>query len=81
MSTKEKIIELIESIPPEKQESLLGIVENFVSAQYDFEDQFEEMPDDWKQRLEKSMKDVEEGRVRPYEEFRTELRKKYGLDD
>lgn len=80
MSTKEKISELIDSLPPEKQKSLLGIVENFVSAQYDFEEEFEEMPKEWKQRFEKSMQDVKEGRVKPYEEFRKELRKRYGLD-
>ncbi|MBX9784351.1 MAG: hypothetical protein K2X48_13760 [Chitinophagaceae bacterium] len=81
MSTRDKLTQLIDSLPPEKQEGLLGVVENYVSAQYDFEEEFEEMPEEWKQRLEKSRQDAKEGRVRPYEEFRKELRKRYELDD
>lgn len=81
MSTKDKIMQLVDSIPPEKQESLLGIVENFVSAQYDFEDEFEEMPEEWKQRLEKSMKEAEEGKLIPFDEFMVKFRNRYGLND
>lgn len=81
MSTRDKITQLIDSLPPEKQEGLLGVLENYVSAQYDFEDEFEEMPEEWKQRLEKSRQEAKDGKLIPLNEFLIKFRSRYGLND
>ena len=51
---KEKILSEIESLPETEQQTVLGIVENYIHNKAD-ETEWEQLPKAWKKRIEESL--------------------------
>ncbi len=78
-NTKEKIFSEIESLPEREQQTVLGLVENYIHSQTD-ETEWDQLPQAWRTRIEESLKQAEEGKFVLNEDAVALIRKKYGLN-
>ena len=78
-NTKEKIFNEIESLPEKEQQTVLGIVENYIHSQAD-ETEWNELPQSWRTRIEQSLKQADEGQFILNDDAVAYIRKKYGLN-
>jgi hypothetical protein len=76
---KEQILREIESLSPEEQQIVLGVVENYLHSKVD-ETEWNNLPFDWKKRIEESLRQADEGKLMLHEDSVLYLRKKYGLN-
>ena len=78
-NTKEKILQEIDSLPENEQQTVLGIVENYIHSQAD-ETEWNLLPQAWRIRIEQSLKQADEGKFILNEDAVAYIRKKYGLN-
>lgn len=78
-NTKEKIFSEIESLPENEQQTVLGIVENYIHSQAD-ETEWNQLPQAWKTRIQESLSQADEGKFILNEDAVAYIRKKYGLN-
>ena len=78
-NTKEKIFKEIESLPENEQQTVLGVVENYIHNQAD-ETEWDQLPRAWRIRIEESLKQADEGKFILNEDAVAFIRKKYGLN-
>lgn len=76
---KEKILREFETLTQQEQQTLLGIVENYLHNKAD-ETDWNKLPAEWKKRIEESLKQADEGHLILHEDAVLNLRKKYGLN-
>ncbi len=76
---KEKIFREIESLSETEQQTVLGLVENYIHKQVD-ETEWNQLPLPWKIRIEESLKQADEGKFVLHEDAIAYIRKKYGLN-
>ena len=76
---KKRILKEIESLTLQEQQTLLGIVENFVHNKAD-ETEWNKLPPNWKSRIEESLKQADNNQFILHEDAVTYLRKKYRLN-
>ncbi len=76
---KEKIFSEIESLPENEQQTVLGLVENYIHSHAD-ETEWSQLPQVWRTRIEQSLKQAEEGKFVLNEDAVAHIRKKYGLN-
>jgi predicted transcriptional regulator len=79
MSTKEKILNELDSLSPQKQEQALGVLENFIHGQED-DVELTDIPEGWKKRIDEGLKQVEAGLTYPHEEVMKRIKSKLGID-
>lgn len=77
---KEKIFHEIELLPESEQQTVLGIVENYIHNQAD-ETEWNQLPQAWRTRIEQSLKQADEGQFILNEDAVAYIRKKHGLND
>ena len=77
---KEKILSEIESLPETEQQTLLGIVENYIHNKAD-ETEWEKLPKSLKRRIEESIRQADEGKFILNEDIVAYIRKKHGYHD
>ena len=77
---KEKILNEIESLPETEQQTVLGIVENYIHGKA-VETDWEQLPEAWKKRIQESMKQGDEGQHILNEDVVVYIKKKHGLND
>ena len=74
---KDKLLkELWESLTPQEQQALLGIVENYLHNKAD-ETEWNNLPESWKLRIEESLKQAHQGQFILHEDAVSYLREKY----
>ncbi len=71
---KQKIISEIEALPETEQETVLGLVENYIHGKMD-ESGWDELPQAWKKRIEESMRQGDEGKFMLNEDALAYIRK------
>ena len=76
---KQIIISEIEALPETEQETVLGLVENYIHGKMD-DSGWDELPQAWKKRIEESMRQGDEGKFMLNEDAIAYIRKKYGLN-
>jgi hypothetical protein len=76
---KEKIFSEIESLSENEQQTVLGLVENYIHNQAD-ETEWNQLPQAWKTRIKESLKQAEEGKFILNQDAVAYIRKKYGLN-
>ena len=76
---KEKILSEIDSLPAQEQQTVLGIVENYIHNKAD-ETEWNQLPPAWKTRIEESLEQANAGQFILHEDAISYLRKKYGLN-
>lgn len=76
---KEKIFSEIESLPENEQQTVLGVVENYIHNKAD-ETEWNQLPQVWKTRIEESLKQADEGKFILNDDAVAYIRKKYGLN-
>ena len=76
---KERIFSEIESLPEKEQQTILGMVENFIHGKAD-ETEWNQLPQAWRIRIEESLKQADDGKFILNEEAVSYIRKKYGLN-
>lgn len=79
LNIKEQLIKEIESLSPPEQQTILGIVENYVHGKND-ETEWNQMPEAWKKRIEESIRQADAGEFILNEDAVAYIRKKYGLN-
>ncbi len=79
-NTKEKIFHEIELLPENEQQTVLGIVENYIHNQAD-ETEWKQLSQAWRTRIEQSLKQANEGQFILNEDAVAYIRKKYGLNN
>ena len=77
---KEKILSEIESLPETEQQTVLGIVENYIHNKAD-ETEWEKLPKSLKKRIEESIRQADEGKFILNEDIVAYIRKKHGYHD
>lgn len=77
---KEKILQEIEQLSDTKQEEVLGLVENYIHQLND-ETEWEKIPDNWKKRIDESIKQADAGEFILNEDAIKYIRNKYKLDE
>jgi len=77
---KQKIISEIESLPETEQETILGLVENYIQNKTD-ETDWDKLPESLKKRIEESMRQGDEGKHILNDDAVNYIRKKHGLND
>lgn len=77
--TKEKIFHEIESLPENEQQTILGIVENYIHNQAD-ETEWNQLPQALRTRIEQSLNQADAGQLILNEDAIAFIRKKYGLN-
>jgi predicted transcriptional regulator len=77
---KETILHEIELLPENEQQTVLGIVENYLHSQAD-ETEWSQLPLAWKIRIEQSLKQADEGQFILNEDAVAYIRKKYRPND
>ena len=77
---KEKILSEIESLPETEQQTVLGIVENYIHNKAD-ETEWEKLPKSLKRRIEESIRQADEGKFILNEDIVAYIRKKHGYHD
>lgn len=78
-NTKEKILHEIESLPENEQQTILGIVENYIHNQAD-ETEWNQLPKAWRIRIEQSLKQADERQTILNEDAIAYIRKKHSLN-
>ncbi len=76
---QEKIIQEINSLAPQDQQTVLGLVENYIHGKAD-ETEWDQLPSPWKKRIEDSLQQADSGNLILHENAIAYLRKKYGLN-
>ena len=76
---KERILKEIESLSENEQQTILGMVENYIHSKAD-ETEWNQLPQTWRKRIEESLKQADEGKFILHEEAISYIRKKYGLN-
>lgn len=76
---KEQILKEIESLSPSEQQTVLGIVENFLHSRTD-ETEWNLLPENWKKRIAESLREADSNQLIVQEDAIIYLRKKYGLN-
>ena len=76
---QEKILQEIGSLSSNEQETVLGIVENYVHNKID-ETEWEQLPEEWKNRIAESLSQADTGQFVLHEDAVAYIRKKYGLN-
>jgi hypothetical protein len=71
---KEQILREIESLSPEEQQIVFGIVKNYLHSKVD-ETEWNNLPFDWKMRIEESLRQADEGKLMLHEDAVLYLRK------
>ena len=79
LNIKDQLIKEIESLTPQEQQTVLGIVENYVHGKAD-ETEWVLLPDGWKKRIEESLGQADSGEFILHEDAVQYIRKKYGLN-
>ena len=75
---KEKILKEFDSLAASDQQTLLGIVENYIHNKTD-ETEWNQLPENWKKRIAESLQQADNGQLTLHEDAVIYLRKKYGL--
>ena len=78
-NTRDKILLEIESLPEDEQQTILGIVENYIHNQAD-ETEWNQFPQAWRTRIEQSLNQADAGQLTLNEDAIAFIRKKYGLN-
>lgn len=76
---KDKLLKELESLSPQEQETLLGIVENYLHNKADATE-WNNLPQTWRSRIEESLKQADESQFILHEDAVSYLRKKYRLN-
>ena len=76
---KEQILKEIESLPATEQQTVLGLVENYLHNKAD-ETEWNQLPEVWKKRIIESLQQADAGQLILHEDAVIYLRKKYGLN-
>lgn len=76
---KDQLLKEIESLSPQEQQTVLGIVENYVHSKAD-ETEWARLPESWKTRIEESLKQADAGQFILHEDAVKYIRNKYGLN-
>jgi hypothetical protein len=79
-NTKEKILQEIASLPENEQQTVFGIVENYIHSQA-YETEWNQLSLAWRTRIEQSLKQADEGQFILNEDAVAYIRKKYGLNN
>jgi predicted transcriptional regulator len=78
-SIKQKILLELDAMTSDEQQTILGIVENYLHSKAD-ETEWNDLPDSWKKRIEESLQQADTGQFILHEDAMTYLRKKYNLN-
>ncbi|MFI5134110.1 MAG: hypothetical protein ACHQEB_07235 [Chitinophagales bacterium] len=78
-SIKEQIIREIELLPAPEQQTVLGLVENYLHNKAD-ETEWDQLPEIWKKRIAESLQQADNSQFILHEDAVKYLRKKYGLN-
>lgn len=78
-NSREKILHEIESLPENEQQTILGIVENYIHSQAD-ETEWNLLPQSWRLRITQSLNQADTGQLILNEDVVAFIRKKYGLN-
>lgn len=76
---KEQILKEIESLPLPEQQTVLGVVENYLHNKAD-ETEWNQLPEKWKKRIAESLHQADANQFMLHEDAVSYLRKKYGLN-
>lgn len=76
---KEQLLKEIEALSASEQQSVLGIVENYIHGKVD-ETEWEQLPEGWKKRITESLQQADAGNFVLHEDAVQYIRKKYGLN-
>jgi hypothetical protein len=79
MSIKEQLIKQFDSLSQEEQQTVLGIVENYIHEKAN-ETDWKVLPDNWKKRIAESLEQADAGNFILHEDAVKYIRKKYGLN-
>lgn len=77
---KQKIFSEIDSLPETEQQTVLGIVENYIHNKAD-ETDWNNLPTSLKERIKESIQQATEGKFILNDEAVAYIRKKYGSND
>ncbi len=75
----DELLKEIESLSPQEQEVVLGLVENYIHNKAD-ETEWTQLPAGWKNRIEESLQQADAGNFTLHEDAAAYIRKKYGLN-
>jgi predicted transcriptional regulator len=73
-SIKEEIIKEIDLLSPEQQQTVLGVLENYIHSQED-ETEWNQIPEPWKRRIEESLKQADNGQLLPHKKVMQDLKR------
>ncbi len=76
---KDQILKELETLTPNEEQTLLGIVENYIHSKAD-ETGWDKLPKEWKSRIEEGLKQADQKQFILHEDAILYLRKKYGLN-
>lgn len=76
---KKQILKEIESLSLPEQQTVLGVVENYLHNKID-ETEWNQLPENWKKRIAESLLQAEKGQFMLHEDAVIYLRKKYALN-
>lgn len=76
---KEQLLKEIEDLSAKEQQSILGIVENYVYGKVD-ETEWKQLPAAWKKRINETLQQAESGNFVLHEDAVKYISKKYGLN-
>ncbi len=76
---KQKILLELDAMTSDEQQTVLGIVENYLHSKVD-ETEWDELPEKWKKRIGESLQLADSGQFILHEDAMSYLRKKYGLN-
>ncbi len=76
---KSELLAKINSLSPQEQEAVLGIVDNYVHSKAD-ETEWIQLPAAWKSRIDESLRQADENQFILHEDAIAYLRKKYNLN-
>jgi predicted transcriptional regulator len=77
---KDQLLKEIESLTPQEQQTVLGVVENYIHNKAD-ETEWALLPEAWKMRIDESLKQADNGQFILHEDAVKYIRKKYGLHE
>lgn len=76
---KDQILKEIESLSVSEQQTILGLLENYLHGKAD-ETEWDQLPDNWKKRITESLQQADAGQLMLHEDAVAYLRKKYRLN-
>lgn len=76
---KEQILREIDLLPDREQQTVLGLVENYLHNKAD-ETEWNQLPESWKKRISESLQQADNSQFILHEDAVKYLRKKYGLN-